>query len=97
MQFGGMDLYLPVFDTLAAYLESCAKYHPFVDGNKRTALSCAARFLFLNGYELSASNPALEKFGVDVVVKKYEIPKIAGWLRRQSKPLKGNRHKKPPE
>ena len=36
----------------AAYAHGIVKNHPFLDGNKRTALAAAAVFLDLNGIEL---------------------------------------------
>lgn len=83
--FGGKDLYPTVFDKAAAYFESIAFFHPFIDGNKRTAIATAARFLFLNGHILGASNTALEKFVLDAVTKKYKIKVIASWLKKHSK------------
>jgi len=41
--------------SIAVYLESIAKYHPFVDGNKRTAIAAALRFLNLKSYKLRCS------------------------------------------
>ena len=41
-------------DLAAAYAFGIARNHPFVDGNKRTALMAAYIFLGLNGVELSA-------------------------------------------
>ncbi len=38
----------------AAYAESIARNHPFVDGNKRTAFAAADFFLFDNGFDLKA-------------------------------------------
>lgn len=43
-----------VFDLAASYSYGLAKNHPFVDGNKRIALSVGAIFLELNGYSLDA-------------------------------------------
>lgn len=43
-------------DIAAAYGYGLAKNHPFVDGNKRTALVCTELFLALNGYELLVSD-----------------------------------------
>jgi len=50
--FDGKDLYLDIFYKSAALLQSLLKNHPFVDGNKRTALSSAGLFLRINGYIL---------------------------------------------
>lgn len=40
----------------AAYLFHICRNHPFVDGNKRTALAAAEVFLALNGRRLQATN-----------------------------------------
>src|SRR5688572_20333207 len=39
--FDGNDLYPSIFQKAAALLQSLLKNHPFVDGNKRTALTSA--------------------------------------------------------
>src|SRR5215211_8338388 len=39
----------------AAYAYGIARNHPFVDGNKRTALVAARTFLILNGVDLDAT------------------------------------------
>lgn len=44
-----------IFDLAAAYAYGLAGNHPFVDGNKRVALTVAAVFLELNGYSLDAT------------------------------------------
>ena len=36
----------------AAYITCLTMRHPFVDGNKRTALASALTFLYLNGYSV---------------------------------------------
>jgi death-on-curing protein len=45
----------------AAYLFHLCKDHPFVDGNKRTALAAAEIFLDLNGASVKATNAELER------------------------------------
>lgn len=44
-----------VFQLAAAYSYGLARNHPFVDGNKRIALTVAAVFLEINGHSLNAS------------------------------------------
>ena len=87
MQFGGRELYPTLFDKAAAYFESAAMDHPFIDGNKRTAVAIAARFLFLNGCELHTSSRVLEQFVLRAVVKKYSIHEVAKWLEAHSKKI----------
>lgn len=85
MQMGGKDLYSTIFDKAAVYFDSCARHHTFVDGNKRTAMALAARFLYINGYSLRTTNKILENFVLDAVVKKYDIDKLAKWFKKHSK------------
>ena len=44
--------YAGPIEEAAALFESLSQNHPFLDGNKRTAITAAAVFLALNGYEL---------------------------------------------
>ncbi len=46
-----------IFDLAASYCYGLVKNHPFIDGNKRIALTVAAIFLELNGYSLDAPEP----------------------------------------
>ncbi len=49
--FGGVYL-MTIFEMASSYIYSIAYHHPFLDGNKRTALLSALTFLFFNGYEV---------------------------------------------
>lgn len=49
--FGGEYLN-DIFEMAASYIVCLTIRHPFVDGNKRTALASALTFLYLNGYEV---------------------------------------------
>ena len=51
--FGGKYLHKDLFEQAAAYAFHLCQNHPFVDGNKRTALATALVFLDLNGIELN--------------------------------------------
>ena len=62
--------------------------HPFLDGNRRTAISAAGFFLMLNGHELNASQKELETFTLDMALKKRDVQDAAGWFRRHSTPGK---------
>ncbi|MDO8183881.1 MAG: type II toxin-antitoxin system death-on-curing family toxin [bacterium] len=88
MQFGGKDLYPGVFTKAAVIFESIASYHVFIDGNKRTAIITAARFLNLNGYNLHLDNKTLEDFTLQAVVEKLSIEVIAIWFKKKAKKIK---------
>ena len=57
--FDGQYLHPTLAEMAAAYLFHIARNHPFVDGNKRTALMCALVFMGLNGRRLRADADAL--------------------------------------
>jgi death on curing protein len=44
-----------VADIAAAYAYGIARNHPFIDGNKRTALVASRTFLLYNGYQITAT------------------------------------------
>lgn len=84
--FGGKDLYPDLFSKAAALMDSLIRNHPFIDGNKRTGIAAAALFLRQNGRRLTATNPELEAFTLDVAESTPEISEIATWLETHSAP-----------
>ena len=57
--FGGQFLHETLFEMAAAYLYGICRNHPFIDGNKRTAIDAALTFLDLNGVEITATEDDL--------------------------------------
>jgi death-on-curing protein len=58
--FGGKRVYGGLPEVAAAYLFFLSRNHPYVDGNKRTALGACLVFLRLNGTEPQADGQAWE-------------------------------------
>ena len=87
-RFGGKELYEGVFQKAAIFLESLVQYHVFIDGNKRTGAVSSARFLFINGYELIATNKELENFVMKIAVDKLDLDTISTWLKKYSRKIK---------
>lgn len=66
----------------AALWESLSQNHPFVDGNKRTAIASVAAFLGINGYQLRIETSETYSF----MMKLYESGRfrraaLESWLR----------------
>jgi death on curing protein len=78
--FDEVDLYPDLFGKTAALMESLSQNHPFVDGNKRTAITVAAMFLQLNGYVLQTTNAELERFSLMVAGERPSLDEIAAWF-----------------
>ena len=82
--FEGVDLYPDLFTQAAALLDSLARNHPFIDGNKRTAIAAAALFLRRNGYQLTASNKEVVTFMMAVAQGELSLEAMTDWLRQHS-------------
>lgn len=86
--FAAKDLYPTIFEKAASLIHSLILNHPFVDGNKRTALASCVRFLYMNGYSLD--HPAKEEtivFTLDIQNKKFKFSQISSWLKKHSKKI----------
>jgi death-on-curing protein len=83
--FGGQESYPDIFKKAAAYLEALVRYHVFVDGNKRTSVITAARFLYINKYLFRATNSDIERFVVRIAIERLDVDRIAEWLRSNAR------------
>jgi len=84
----GEELYNSVFEKAAALARGIIGDHPFIDGNKRTAMLSSLTLLEINGYKFVAKKGEVEDFAVHIAVKNPGIGEIAAWYRRYSKKLK---------
>ena len=85
--FDGNDLYVDIFDKAAALMDSLVRNHPFVDGNKRTAITATGLFLWLNAHVLDVSNTEMVQFTLSCAQSQKTIEDITAWLKQHSKPL----------
>jgi len=76
----GEELYASSFDKAAALLDSIANNHPFVDGNKRTALATAVAYLRDAMIQIDFTNKEYVTFMLRVVKTKPSIKVISKWL-----------------
>jgi death-on-curing protein len=78
--FGGVELFPNLISKVAALIHSLVVFHPFADGNKRTALVAADVCLRLNGYRLVPSAD-VEPFFWSIARGEKAIEEIVQWLR----------------
>lgn len=78
--FESKDLYPNLWHKAAALMHSLIKNHPFVDGNKRTALTATGLFLELNGHTMTATNDEALDFTRRVVLGQIDLASMATWL-----------------
>ncbi|MSR71284.1 MAG: type II toxin-antitoxin system death-on-curing family toxin [Candidatus Taylorbacteria bacterium] len=83
-QLSGKDMYPDIFLKAAVYLESVASSHVFIDGNKRTSIAVAVRFLAINNYLSTCPVGEVGPFVIKAVVEKLSIIKIAHWFKHNS-------------
>jgi len=82
--FGGEYLHPTIFEMAAAYLFHTSQNHPFIDGNKRTALSATLAFLWMNDYEVVADSDELEELVLGVARGEVSKAAIAVFLAQNS-------------
>ena len=71
-------------------LQSFARNHAFVDGNKRVAWAIACVFLRVNGYVVVVDADDAERFLIERVIGSHaEIDEIRGWLEARMAPASG--------
>ena len=68
----------------ASYAFGLAKNHPFVDGNKRTALVALESFLVLNGFELTADDAQCVLAILSLASGATSEAALADWVRGHS-------------
>ncbi len=70
-------------DLAAAYAYGIARNHPFVDGNKRTALVVSETFIVLNAGTLSASDAEAVVAFLALAAGELSEDELADWFRQR--------------
>ena len=80
----GTPLFTDPVDLAAAYLFYLCRNHPFIDGNKRTALATCLVFLSENGLlpDEKLDTDAWEKLTLDVAASELDRAQTAARLRK---------------
>ncbi len=83
-----------LFPTLCAkagmLLAGLVRNHPFWDGNKRIALAITARFLAMNGYQLSVDAAEADQFTTALAMHRQDYETASRWLAQHSRPIGEN-------
>lgn len=83
----GRELYPTVFLKAALYVRTIIFSHPFIDGNKRTAMAAADVFLQLNGFKINVSKGGIERFALKTIAERLDLKKIAEWLEKNTQEM----------
>jgi death-on-curing protein len=76
----GKEQYHSTYEKSAVYLRNIIGDRPFIDGNKRSAITVCAIFLRRNDIDLTAIPKELEDFTVRVSTERLSISDISEWL-----------------
>lgn len=76
----GQELYPGLFLKAALYIRNIIFGHPFIDGNKRSAMACADVFLQLNSKRIAVRKGGVEDFALKVIMDRLSVEQIAAWL-----------------
>ena len=77
----GMDAYPDLAAKAAALLHSLVLNHPFIDGNKRTAVLATLVFLDLNGYVVRWDQREALDFMLRLAQHQVELDDVIAFLR----------------
>jgi death-on-curing protein len=80
--FGGKSPYADLVEIAGAYLFYLCGNHPFIDGNKRTAMMAAIVFLRLNEIEPAPDSDEWERLVLDVASSKLDRDETTRRLRK---------------
>lgn len=76
----GRELNPTIESKAAAVIRGIVGDHPFIDGNKRTAMLAGLTLLEVNKIFLSIQPGELEDFAVKIATDKLEVTQITAWL-----------------
>lgn len=88
--FGGTEAFPDLASKVGVLIHSLIAFHPFADGNKRTALVAADVCLRLNGLRLVPSEEVEPSFWA-IARGERDTDQIAAWLRAHIEPWDGCR------
>ena len=78
--FGGEDLYPSAVEKAARMAFAICKNHPFIDGNKRTAVASMFVVLRMNGIRLSYTQHELVGLGLGIADGSIGYESIVVWI-----------------
>lgn len=84
--FGGEYLHDSIPTMAAAYLFHLCMNHPFVDGNKRTAVATAEVFLLLNDMHLGVEDSDLYDLTMDVAASRVAKEGVIAFFAKYAAP-----------
>jgi death-on-curing protein len=79
--FGGKELYPGVIEKAARLAFGICANHPFIDGNKRAAMTALLTVLRLNDIDISYTQKELAALGLGVASGSFGYEALVEWVR----------------
>jgi death-on-curing protein len=83
----GQETYPTIHEKAAALLQSLARNHALLDGNKRLAWICMHTFLVMNGFAVTSSEEVNYDFMLSCARGDFELEDIVIWLNEHAEPI----------
>ena len=85
--FGDFEAYPDLLIKSAVLAHSLLKNHPFIDGNKRTAMMAMEQFLYTNGLTITAKKGEIYQLALDIENNTFDETGISKWLEQHTEPV----------
>ena len=82
--FDGSFLHQSLIEMAAAFLFNICRNHPFIDGNKRTAVAVSLTFLEMNGIEIDARESDFYQLVMGVAENKVTKSAVAVFFEKHA-------------
>ena len=82
--FGGEELYPSVVEKAARMAFGICANHPFVDGNKRVAVTALLVMLRINDIAISYSQPELVILGLGIADGSFDYESVKEWILKHA-------------
>jgi death-on-curing protein len=89
--FDDTQLYPDLFSKTAALMDTLVRNHPFVDGNKRAAITASGIFLLNNRRQLVVENSEMVRFTLARAQSQLLVEEIAVWFQQHSTQIEPKR------
>src|SRR5438067_12223886 len=83
--FDGAFLHETIFAMAATYLYGICRNHPFIDGNKRTAVGAALTFPLMNGVDVDADENAFYDLVISVAEGRISKASVSVFLETHAR------------
>lgn len=87
INISGIDMFPTVYDKAAVLACAIIKNHPFVDGNKRTAIYSAVVFLEINEFQVKIKRHYFTKLALRIADDRMNYKEVSSYFKKHTEYL----------